>query len=289
MTEIAVVSGKGGTGKTSISAAFAMLNEEKVVVDCDVDAANLYLVLQPSNYLEKSFTTGYKAVLDQQLCTQCGKCVRYCRFGAISFSGHQIEISETSCDGCFLCTHVCPENAISMLASDKSKWFAGNFRHGKMVHARLSPGEENSGKLVNVVRDQARKISTETKLETILIDGPPGTGCPVISAVTGANVVLVVTEPSVSGFHDLKRIVELTAGFKIKTYVAINKFDLNHDISAQIADWCTNNGFGLAGQIPFEPKIVEAMLDCKSIIEYAPQSAASVAIGNIWDKISNPH
>lgn len=285
MTEIAILSGKGGTGKTSISAALSTLALNTVMADCDVDAANLHLILQPNNYHEEAFTTGYKAIVDTTTCTQCGLCHQYCRFGAISTLSNAVIISETSCDGCMLCARVCPNNAITMVPSDKSRWYIGHYRKGQMVHARLWPGEENSGKLVNVVREQARNLAVKDKSDYILIDGPPGTGCPVISSVTGVQKALIVTEPTGSGFHDLKRIIELVQNFNIQTYVLINKFDLNASISQQIADWCSETQIPLIGRVPFDARMVEAMVNCQSIIEWAPQSDTSTEIRNAWRKL----
>lgn len=286
MTEIAVLSGKGGTGKTSLSAAFATLGEELVVADCDVDAANLYIILQPVNYLEERFVSGHKAVINQETCTNCGLCLAYCRFDAISMHDGQVRISETACDGCMLCMRVCPVGSISMVPSDKSRWYAGIYRNGRMVHARLEPGEENSGKLVSLVRKQAGEIARENGLETIIIDGPPGIGCPVISSVTGVKKVIIVTEPSRSAFHDMKRIIELTDNFKAKAYVVINKYDLNEDITGRIARWCLDREITVAGKIPFDPHIVEAMLNCKSIVEWLPGSEASMEIGKVWKTVN---
>lgn len=286
MNEIAILSGKGGTGKTSLSAAFATLNKNVVVVDCDVDAANLHLVLQPENYIEERFITGHKAVIDYNLCTHCGLCIDYCRFNAISNFNNKISIIETMCDGCKLCSRICPVKAINMVESDNSRWYIGDFRNGKMVHARLAPGEENSGKLVNVVRENARKIAKENGHDTIIIDGPPGIGCPVISSITGANKAIIVTEPTGSGFNDMKRALELTANFRIKTYVIINKYDLNSEITNQIIDWCSEMQIPVAGKIPFDDQIVNAMINCKSIVEYSPDSAASKEIINSWKQVN---
>ena len=287
MTEIAVLSGKGGTGKTSLSAAFATMGEEVVVADCDVDAANLYIILQPVNYLEERFVTGHKALINTETCTNCGICLPYCRFDAISMQDGQVRISETACDGCMLCMRVCPIGAINMMPSDKSRWYACIFRNGRMVHARLEPGEENSGKLVSLVRKQAGEIARENGLETIIIDGPPGIGCPVISSVTGVKKVIIVTEPSRSAFHDMKRIIELTDNFKVKAYVVINKYDLNEDITGRIARWCFDREIPVAGKIPFDPNIVEAMLNCKSIVEWLPQSDVSKEIAKAWNIINS--
>jgi MinD superfamily P-loop ATPase len=285
MKEICVLSGKGGTGKTSLSAAFATLGEQVAIADCDVDAANLYLVLQPENEQEEQFITGYKAVIHDDDCTTCGLCIDNCRFGAISFSGIKVMISETSCDGCKLCFRICPAGAIEMIPDDKSRWYAGRFRNGVMVHARLAPGEENSGKLVHVVREKVREMAQKEGLETVIIDGPPGTGCPVISSVTGTDKVIVVTEPTRSGFHDLKRIVELVTNFRIQLSVVINKYDLNEEISNQIAKWCEGMKIAVAGQIPFDRLVVDAMLHCKSIVEWAPGSSVSSEITKIWKVI----
>ncbi len=284
MNEITILSGKGGTGKTSLSAAFASLGNH-VVADCDVDAANLHLVLQPENWFEEKFITGHKAIISQDKCTNCGICIDYCRFGAISFLEEKINISETLCDGCKLCSRICPEEAITMEPSEKSRWHAGTYTNGFMVHARLAPGEENSGKLVNVVRDYAKKIASAKKIETTIIDGAPGTGCPVISSVTGAQKAILVTEPTRSGFHDLKRVIQLTASFKVKSYVVINKYDLNESMTNEITAWCEQQQIQVLGRIPFDKQIIEAMLHCKSIVEWAPDSEAGKAIIDIWKQL----
>jgi MinD superfamily P-loop ATPase len=173
-----------------------------------------------------------------------------------------------------------------MIPSDKSRWYIGNYRNGKMVHARLSPGEENSGKLVNVVRENARKTAQETGWETIIIDGPPGTGCPVISSVTGTNTAIIVTEPTNSGFHDMKRVLEITVNFQVKSYVVINKYDLNESISGRIESWCAENNIPVVGKIPFDEQIVEAMINCQSITEWKPESEVSKEIIRIWKQIN---
>jgi MinD superfamily P-loop ATPase len=287
MNEIVVLSGKGGTGKTSFSAAFATLNPNTIVADCDVDAANLHLILNPVNYFERSFTTGYTAVIEYTTCTNCGMCIDYCRFDAISFQQGKVTISEISCDGCKLCSRICPSHSIQMITSDKSRWFAGNYRNGKMVHARLSPGEGNSGKLVNVVREFARKTAQEIGWDNILIDGPPGIGCAVISSVTGTNKAIIVTEPTNSGFHDMKRVLEITANFKVKTFVVINKYDLNEAISKKIESWCAENNIPVVGKVLFDEQIVEAMINCQSITEWKPESETSKEIIRIWGKVTN--
>lgn len=287
MTEVAILSGKGGTGKTSLSAAFATISKNMVVADCDVDAANLHLILQPENYIEEKFITGHKAIIDYSTCANCGLCINYCRFDAIAYINGKVTISETSCDGCKLCARVCTSQSITMVPSDKSRWYIGNYRNGKMIHARLTPGEENSGKLVNVVREQARKTAKEMGLETIIIDGPPGTGCPVISSVTGANKVIIVTEPSNSGFHDMKRVLELVTNFKVKPYVVINKYDLNEDLTNRIENWCSEQSIPVVGKLLFYEPIVHAMLNCKSINELMPDSEVSKEIYSIYNIVFN--
>jgi MinD superfamily P-loop ATPase len=287
MNEIVILSGKGGTGKTSLSAAFATIRNNCIVADCDVDGADLHLILQPENYISEKFTTGQKAIIDYNTCTNCKLCVDYCRFEAISSHNGQVVISEILCDGCKLCSRICPSKSIQMVPSDKSLWYIGNYRRGLMVHARLFPGEENSGKLVNVVRENARKTSNETGWDTIIIDGPPGTGCAVISSVTGANTAIIVTEPTRSGFHDMKRILDLTSNFKVRSCVVINKFDLNESISDKIEGWCVENSIPVVGKIAFDEQIVAAMINCQSIIEWRPESEASKEIIRIHKKIFN--
>ncbi len=285
--EIAVVSGKGGTGKSSICAAFATLNGKVVLADCDVDAANLYLIFNPSHEEEVVYISGSKASIDYALCTNCGLCMDYCRFDAIFLINDKVLISEIACDGCVLCSRVCPQNAISMVSNDKSRMYSGSFRNGKMVYGRLSPGEENSGKLVNMVRDKARKTAEENGLDTIILDGPPGIGCPVISTITGASTAVIVTEPTISGLHDMQRLMDLVQKFSLKAYVIINKYDLNISMSAQIKKWCTENNITIAGTLPFDKNIVEAMIHGVSITEYNPHSEISKKMKKIWNKVTN--
>jgi MinD superfamily P-loop ATPase len=283
--EIAVISGKGGTGKSSISAAFATLKEEVILADCDVDAANLYLLFDPSVEEEKVYIAGHKAVIDYTKCTNCELCKDYCKFNAISLKNDKIFISEISCDGCFLCSRICPENAIEMVPNDKSRMYSGSFRNGKMVYGRLSPGEENSGKLVNMVRDKAQQILKDTGIDTIILDGPPGIGCPVISTITGVDKVVIVTEPTISGLHDMQRALEIVKKFAIIPSVIINKADLNTSMTDQIKKWCEESGVKVIGELPFDAKVVEAMIRGKSIIEYDPDLAISKGILKIWNKV----
>ncbi|MDX9768768.1 MAG: P-loop NTPase [Tenuifilaceae bacterium] len=285
--EVAIISGKGGTGKSSISAAFATLSEQVLLADCDVDAANLYIIFNPTHSEEQVYIAGQTAVINYDKCTHCGLCMDYCRFDAISNNNGRIEISETSCDGCQLCSRVCPQNAIIMVDNDKSRMYSGDFRNGKMVYGRLAPGEENSGKLVNMVREKAKDVAKVNGLQHIIIDGPPGIGCAVISSITGVDHVLIVTEPTISGLHDLKRTLEMVSKFNLKPWVLVNKFDLNADMAQEIEMYCTQNNVSIAGRLPFDSVVVDAMVNCKSIIEWAPDSEISHSIKSIWNKIAS--
>ena len=285
--ETAVISGKGGTGKSSISAAFATLGGRVVLADCDVDAANLHILFNPSQEEEEIYIAGQKAVIDYSLCINCGVCMDYCRFDAISLAGGNIAINEVLCDGCKLCYRTCPMKAISMIENNKSRMYSGTFRNGKMVYGRLAPGEENSGKLVNIVREKARQLSKTHNIEHIIIDGPPGIGCAVISSITGVNNVVIVTEPTISGLHDFMRTIEITSLFNLKTWVIINKYDLNPKLSNDIEKYCSEKDINFAGKLCFDPKVVEAMVKCKSIVEYDPNSEISIQILKIWNKINS--
>jgi len=287
MTQIAVISGKGGTGKSSIAAAFATLNGKVVVADCDVDAANLYLLFYPTHEEEIVYIAGHKAVINYDLCTTCGICESYCRFDAISVINSRMVISGISCDGCFLCSHICPENAIKMVQNDKSRMYSGSFRNGKMVYGRLAPGEENSGKLVNIVREKAKAVAKENNLEIIILDGPPGIGCPVISTITGVDKVVIVTEPTISGLHDLKRTIEIVKKFNLPAFVVINRYDLNFSMSKQIEEWCNQNENAIVGLLPFDRQVTKAMVQSKSITEFNPNHEISKKIKAIWNKIIN--
>lgn len=285
MTEITILSGKGGTGKSSLSAALATQASKLVVADCDVDASNLPIILQPKDYQEGKYVSGQKAVINPALCINCGQCLNYCRFDAVAFINEHYQIIETACDGCQLCERVCPANAITMIEHDRSRWFIGEITNGKMVHARLAAGEDNSGKLVNIVRDQARELASEIESQLILIDGPPGIGCPAISALTGTDKAVLVTEPTQSGIHDLKRVVELVRQFKIPAFVVINKYDINLPLSEELAEWCEAMQLPIIGKLPFDKVVVDAMVHCQSITDWAPDSPVSDEIRKIWNKL----
>ena len=281
MKEITIISGKGGTGKTSLVASFAALAENKVLADCDVDAADLHLILDPEVEASDDFKGGRIAQIDPDRCTQCGECIERCQFDAIS---DDFVIDKIDCEGCGVCVYFCPADAIDFPRRVCGKWYISRTRFGPMVHAALGIAEENSGLLVSLVRNKAKELAKEQGRDIILVDGPPGIGCPVIASVTGTDVVLVVTEPTVSGFHDLGRICELTDHFKIPTLACINKYDLNEEMSERIAEHCRQRGITLIGHIPYSKSVTHAMVAGKSIIEFA-QDETSDAVRTLWDQL----
>ena len=283
--EIAVISGKGGTGKSSISSAFVSVAKSAVVVDCDVDASNLYLLFSPLCKEEEVFVSGSHAVVNNDKCTNCNTCIDLCRFDAISKVDGKIRISESACDGCYLCSRVCPVQAITMIPADKSRMYAGTFRYGDMVYGRLAPGEENSGKMVNLLREKAKRYVEDYGYDTIILDGPPGIGCPVISTITGVDKVVVVTEPTLSGFLDMKRVIEVVCRFSVQISVIVNKYDLNPDICEQIDKWCEEMEIPVVAHLPFDAQIVEAMIAGKTIIEYNKDCEVSRLIENAYNTI----
>jgi len=282
MKELVVISGKGGTGKTSLLAAFASLASEKVLCDADVDAADLHLVLEPAVKVRRSFISGHRAIIDPQRCSGCGICIDLCRWQAIS---PQFEIDPISCEGCGVCYHLCPENAVNFPSKTCGEWYVSDTRFGPMVHARLGIAEENSGKLVALVRCEARKLGEKNGLQLILTDGPPGIGCPVIAAIGGANAVLIVTEPTVSGIHALQRVANLADHFKVPAMVSVNKYDLNPKMTAQIEALARIIGLAPAGNVPFDPLFTEAMVDGRTIFEQNRNGRAKQAVRNIWDRL----
>lgn len=284
--ELAIISGKGGTGKSSVAAAFATIGEQLVVADCDVDAANLYLLFNPGHDKEIVYIGANQAVVDHTLCTLCGICESHCRFDAITVAEGRLKISETSCDGCFFCSRICPTGAITMVPSNKSRMYSGDFRNGMMVYGRLAPGEENSGKLVSLVRGEAKRVATEKGMSNILLDGPPGIGCPVISTVTGVDKIVIVTEPTMSGLSDLKRVHEVASKFNSEVGVIINKYDINETMTERIEEWCKSQGSTLLGHLPYDRRVTEAMVSGKSINEMYPESEISKSLSTIWNKIS---
>ncbi|MFH1147918.1 MAG: 4Fe-4S binding protein [Pseudomonadota bacterium] len=281
MKELTVISGKGGTGKTSLVAAFANLAENKVIVDGDVDAADLHLILRPEVKIQEEFKGGRKARINPDLCTACGQCIELCQFQTIS---RDYVVDEFGCEGCGVCVHFCPVEAIEFPENICGDWFISETRFGPFVHAKLGIAQENSGKLITMIRRQAEKLAEERGLDLILIDGPPGIGCPVIAATTGASAVLVVTEPTVSGVHDLERVGDLVRYFKIPAMVCINKFDINLDVANRIEKYCAQEGFELAGKIPYDPVFTQAMVEEKTIIEYSPNGLSDM-VREMWGRI----
>jgi MinD superfamily P-loop ATPase len=282
MKQLTIISGKGGTGKTTVTAAFAYLADNAVIADCDVDAADLHLILTPDIIRQESFYGGQLPSIDYERCSQCGLCEESCRFGAIRGS----KVDQTSCEGCGVCAYVCPEHAISMKERLSGRWFLSETRAGKMVHARLGIAAENSGKLVSVVRQQAKELAEKEEKDLIIIDGPPGIGCPVIASIGGVSLVLVVTEPTLSGLHDLKRILEVANHFNVPAMVCINKYDINPDNTRVIGNYCEEKGIEIAGRIPYNPAVTEAMMHVLSIAEY-PCGEVTEEIRRIWKKVED--
>jgi MinD superfamily P-loop ATPase len=285
--EIAIISGKGGTGKSSVAGAFASIAGNLMLVDCDVDAANLYLLFNPVIEEESIFIAGHKARIDYDKCSLCGECAKHCAFDAISLVNGDIILNEINCDGCYLCYRICPANAITMVPNDRSRLYSGSFRNGKMVYGKLAPGEENSGKMVHQVRKKAMIEAEASNLDIILLDGPPGIGCPVISTITGADTLVLVTEPTLSGFSDLKRTVTLASGYSMSKYVVINKADLNPEVTNKIQEWCEKMMIKVAGRLPYDAEVVNAMVHQKTIVEWAPDSYITKELEAIWSRIMN--
>ncbi len=286
MKQIVVLSGKGGTGKTSLTAAFSQLAENVVLADCDVDASNLPIIATPDLRKEEIFIGGESAVIDPEACINCGRCAAFCRFDAISFGRSSYEVTDYKCDGCRLCVRLCPTQAIVMKQHDKSRWFTSATRFGDMVHARLGVAEENSGKLVTKVRHQAKLLAQEQGHELVIIDGPPGIGCPATSSMSGVDLAVLVTEPTMSGLHDLKRILETASHFRIKPLVLINKFDLSLEQSQTIEHFCEQREIPVLGKIPFDKIFVQAMSQRKTVLEcqHSTPELRSL-LQEIWQRI----
>ncbi|HIJ72295.1 MAG TPA: 4Fe-4S binding protein [Planctomycetes bacterium] len=275
MKELVIISGKGGTGKTSIVAAFAALAKNAVMADCDVDAADLHLVLEPKVMQTSDFTGGKKASVIAEKCIGCGKCQDMCRFNAIHLNGLGNDVVEktytvdpVSCEGCKVCVEFCPVDAIEFKDAVNGQWFISKTRFGPMVHARLGIAEENSGKLVTVIRKEAKKLAQQKKKDLLIVDGSPGIGCPVIASITGANLVLIVTEPTLSGIHDLQRVAQLTANFGIETLVCVNKADINPEITDRICDNTRKHGLKVIGRIPYDEAFTKAQIMKATLVEY---------------------
>lgn len=294
MKQIVILSGKGGTGKTSVSAAFAHLSSlpeysiSPVFVDADVDAANLRLVLNPEITHTSEFWGGSLAEIDAENCQGCGACVTVCRYDAVipDVSNREIfAIDPIACDGCAACVYACPQHAISMIPQQEGHWFRSNSPYGTLFHAELFPGKENSGKLVTLIKQQAKLLAEDNHSQALIVDGPPGIGCPVISACAGADLGFIVTEPSLSGLHDLKRVLETLTHFRVPTVICINKADLYLEGTRQIREFAALQNIEILGEIPFDENIVDAMLKGSPVTALFANSPASHALTQTWDEL----
>ena len=280
--EIVIVSGKGGTGKTSLAAAFAALAKNGILCDADVDAADLHLLMQPEVKERTDFMGGSKAVINPDLCTGCGTCRTLCRFDAIS---DRYEVDPIRCEGCGVCVDFCPEQAIDFPVQRCGEWYISATRFGPMVHARLGIAEENSGRLVSLVRKETRQLAEERGLDLILTDGPPGIGCPVIAAIGGATALVIVVEPTVSGIHDMERVVDLAAHFKVPGMVIVNKFDLNVKMTETIEKLAVKRNIVVLGRVPFDPVFTRSMVQGQTLFEYGAETPTRQVVRDIWAKI----
>ena len=282
MKELVVISGKGGTGKTSLVAAFASLARDKILCDADVDAADLHLIMKPKIKESHDFQGGHTAVINSERCTECGLCRELCRWDAI---GDGFEVDPIACEGCGVCFYFCPENAVDFPENTCGEWYISETRLGPMVHARLGIAQENSGKLVTLVRQESKKFAEDKKLDLILTDGPPGVGCPVIASIGGATAVLIVAEPTVSGRHDMERVVQLASHFNVPAMVCVNKFDLNPEKAEAIEYYAREKKVSVLGRIPFDPVFTKSMVQGQTIFEYNTGSEATQSVQQIWEKV----
>ena len=285
MKELVVISGKGGTGKTSITASFAALAGNCVIADCDVDAADLHLVLNPEIISREDFSGGKRAEIKTDICSNCSRCMELCRFGAVRWDTEKrtLYIDPIACEGCGVCAWFCPKKAIKLFPAVNGECYVSNTRFGPMSHAKLGIAEENSGKLVSVVRKKARELSEEHKKEFLIVDGSPGIGCPVIASIGGADFVLIVTEPTLSGMHDLGRVAELIRHFKIPGAVCVNKWDLNPGLAAEIENGAEAKGLKNAGRVRYDRAVTDAQIRRQTVVEYQETGSAE-DIRALWEK-----
>lgn len=291
MKTIVVISGKGGTGKTFFTASLAVIAKNKVMLDCDIDAANLYILLHPEIKKEDLFKGGYEAEIEQDICIRCEKCLAICRFEAVKTvkdkkgTIDRIIIDPFSCEGCGACNYVCPVKAISISEKESGRYFISDTQYGPFVFAKLDIAAENSGKLVTKIREEAHKLAEERKADYIIIDGPPGIGCPVIASLSGTNLALIITEPTLSGISNMERVIEVAAFFGIEIKVVINKYDLNIKNTAKIEQICKDKKINVAGYIPFSEKVPTSIVQAVPYIEFV-DDAVSETIKNIWGTIN---
>ena len=282
MKEIVIISGKGGTGKTSIVSAFASLAESKVLCDADVDAADLHLITAPEIKERHDFDAGHTAKINLDKCTQCDLCRELCRWDAIS---EDYGVDGIECEGCGVCWYFCPEKAIEFPINTCGEWYISHTRFGPMAHARLGIAEENSGKLVALIRGKGKELAEENGLEYLITDGPPGVGCPVIASIGGASAVLIVAEPTVSGKHDMERVSELAAFFKVPALLCVNKFDLNPEMGKTIETFSEGKNVKPMGRVSFDPDFTRAMVAGKTIVEFNEQGEACREVRTLWDNV----
>jgi MinD superfamily P-loop ATPase len=284
MHEIVVISGKGGTGKTSLTAAFAHLAADPVLCDLDVDAPDLHLILQPEIEERQEFFSGHEAVIDPETCNGCGLCHELCRYGAVAEASGRFAINPLKCEGCKVCVHFCPLQAIRFPERHCGRWFISRTRFGPMVHAQLLPGAENSGRLVALLREKARDVAERTGRSLIIADGSPGIGCPVISSLTGAGAAILVTEPTPSGIHDLERVADLCRHFKIPAGVIVNKADLNPANTKAVQHWCESGTTDFLGALAYDAAVTEAMVRRLTVTEFTPDGI-SASVRRIWKRV----
>ncbi len=285
MNEIVIISGKGGCGKTTISAGFATLAKDAVFADCDVDAADLFLVLNPTERRRDAFYSGYEAAIDQETCRRCGHCGELCRFGAVIEEAGRFRIDPLACEGCGVCTDHCPEKAVVLSERYRGELMVSDTPYGPLVHAKLGVGAENSGKLVTVVRNRAKQIALEQERSTVIIDGSPGIGCPVIASLTGATAAMVVSEPTLSGLHDLERVLKLAAHFDVPTFLCVAKSDINTALSERIRERGEARGAKTLGMIAYDPDAVRSQLLGCPITETNCRAAGEIRA--IWTRLEH--
>ena len=286
MKEIVVISGKGGTGKTSVTASLAVLaGNDAIVADCDVDAADMHLLMKPVIEKSENFFSGVAARIDEDKCTNCGICADVCRFNAIPVINDQHTINTLNCEGCGYCERVCPVEAISMHDQNVGDWYISKTKiENTLVHAKLGIGAENSGKLVAKVKNEAKRLAEENNRDYIIVDGSPGIGCPVVSSLSGANFVVLVTEPSLSGLHDLRRVYELVKKFNLKAGCIINKYDINTDVTKDIIQFLNEESVEHIASLPYDENFTKAMTFGKTIVEYDHGELKDLILSS-WEKI----
>ncbi len=288
MKELVIISGKGGSGKTTVSASFASLAKNSVISDCDVDAPNMHILMKPEKTRTHDFHSGLLAEIDQNKCTFCGLCYEHCRFDAIDKStdksGKTIyRIDELKCEGCSLCDYVCKANAIKLSTPKRGVWMESDTKYCPMIHALLDAGGENSGKLVSLVKSKARVKARDDNADVLIVDGPPGVGCPVIASISGADLLLLVTEPTQSGKHDMERVIQLADSFKMKVAMCINKWDINPEVSAEIDRVAKENGVMSVGRIRYDESVPRILSEGKIIVEQDGEVSADIK--SVWSRV----